>query len=222
MTARGIVLPLTDEQRLARALYLAKLAPSSTLDRFVRGPFATCRDIFYRLRDHNGGADPTAPDSSTEWTEPDEHGVQHARRTCDCSGADAWIAGHDRYTPLQMAAAVGYGGFWNTNSKILDATRVLGPKSGRRCFVAEDKPRRGLIVVCKSGAPGHKIGHEETIIECPEPHLWNPNDRACWDAIKTSGSRGSGKTANGPSTARGWFRTGALFLHCVLEPTVAP
>lgn len=217
-TNRGLVVALTPEQILTRALYLARLVDAEHLDPHVRTPRPTVRDIYYRLPSHNGGTDPTAPDCATDWSETDEHGVVHPRVTSDCSGADSWIHGHDRLQPKRMAPAVGYGGYWNTNSKIIDATRVIVnvSKQGARCFVAEPKPRAGLIVVCKSGAPGHKVGHEETIIEVPAD--WHENERECWEAMRTSGCRGSGRTANGPSTARGWYRTGALFLRSVMAP----
>lgn len=217
-TPRGLVVPLTTDQIIARARYLAQLADSSTLDPHVRNPRPMCRSFYYRLADHNGGTDPTAPDCATDWQETDASGLVHPRYTSDCSGANAWIHGHDRYQPKRMAPAVGYSGYWNTNSKIIDATRTITnpAKQGPRCFVAEPVPRPGLIVVCKSGAPGHKVGHEETIIEVPAE--WDPRERECWALVKTSGSRGSGKQANGPGTARGWFNTGALFLRSVMEP----
>jgi hypothetical protein len=221
---RGLVVPLTTEQIIARAKYLARLVGSTALDSFARAPRPLVRDIYYRLPDHNGGTDPTAPDCATDWFETDVAGVVHPRITSDCSGADSWIHGHDRYQPQRMAAAVGYGGFWNTNSKIIDAERsIVGHASGARCFEAEATPRAGLIVVCKSGSPGHAVGHEETIYDAPAWGVggvpnWDPRDPSLWAMLRTSGCRGHGPTANGPSTARGWYGTGALFLRSAMQP----
>jgi len=213
---RGAVVPLTPAQVLSRALYLAGKLTADKLDPFVRAPRARCRPIYYRLPNHNGGTDPLACDPASEWYETDAAGVAHLRVTSDCSGGDSWIHGHDRYQPLRMAAAVGYGGYFNTNSKIIDATRIVIPGSTPRCFEADDRPFLGAIIVCKSGSRGHDVGHEETVIEVPAE--WDPTERACWEAIKTSGIRGSGAQANGVGTGRGWFDTDALFLRSVMQP----
>lgn len=219
-TQRGLVVPLTTDQILNRARYLAQLVDASVLDSFVRSPRPKCRDIYYRLKDHNGGTDPTAPDCATDWSERDDKGVEHPRWTSDCSGADSWIHGHDRFQEKRMSPAVGYGGYWNTNSKIIDATRIIVDvkKQGAQCFVAEPRPRAGLMIICRSGAVGHAVGHEETMIEVPAE--WDPNERECWEAIKTSGCRGSGAHGNGPSTGRGWFaaRADTFFIRSVMTP----
>lgn len=206
---RGQLVILNDTQRATRARFLAQLCDSTHLDEHVRidrvTPGIMCPDLFYRLEDHNGGKDPTAPHGADVWYETDPHDptVQHERRTLDCSGANAWTDGCDRFQPVRMPPEVGYGGYWNTNSKIIDATRILTPKSTPRCYEPIDRPFVGAIVVCPSNSPGHEIGHEERVIAVPAE--WAPTERECWALVKTSGSRGSGKKANGPSTAVGWF-----------------
>ena len=212
---RGLVVPLTADQIVARASYLARLpgATTETLDKYVRKPPAPrmCDWIYYRLQDHNGGKDPCAIDPADRWVLTGQ-----TNRTSDCSGGNAWMHGFDRYQPKRMAAAVGYDGWWNTDSKIIDATRIVTAKSGPRCFEAEETPFLGAIIVCKSGSRGHKIGHEETVIDVPAE--WDPRERECWAAIKTSGIRGSGAHANGLGTGTGWWNTGAMFLRSVMTP----
>lgn len=201
-----------------RARFLAQLVDSTHLDEYVQidrtTPGIMCPDIYYHLHaPYNGGKDPRAKDPADRWI---AEGGQQTNRTSDCSGGDSWIDGHDRYQPLRMALAVGYGGYFNTDSKIIDATRIITPKSQARCFEAEERPFVGGVVVCKSKSRGHDIGHEETMIEVPAE--WDPNELECWAAIKTSGIRGSGSKANGVSTARGWYKTDALFLRSVMQP----
>jgi hypothetical protein len=138
---RGLVVPLTAEQRVQRMLYLAGEAPLDSLDPFVRkaGAPQDCPSLTYRLRLFNGGKDPTAPDPST----PDPSTPFMGFRFCDCSGAGAWTQGHDRYQPKRAAHV--YKGWLNTNSKIADA---LG---ARRCFVPVDRPTPGDIIGMRVG-----------------------------------------------------------------------
>ena len=92
---RGTVVPLTPAEVVTRALYLAGEITSATLDRYMRSPPPMCPTIYYRLADHNGGSDPTAPDPASRWqTEAGTWAV-----TCDCAGGAAWCAGFDRYQP---------------------------------------------------------------------------------------------------------------------------
>src|SRR5512139_1465966 len=92
---RGLVVALTTEQIIARASYLARLpgATTETLDKYVRKPASAqqCAKIYYRLPDHNGGKDPCAVDPADRWVTTGQTNI-----TCDCSGGDAWIHGHDR------------------------------------------------------------------------------------------------------------------------------
>ncbi len=211
---RGLVVALDDAAIVARARYLAGLVTAEALDRFVREPTHRCPDIYYRLKDHNGGADPTAPDPASRWTAPS--GV--AARTCDCSGGNSWMGGFDRYQPKRMAAAVGYDGWFNTDSKIIDATRTMGPRSGKRCFEVSPVPFVGAIIVCKSGSPGHKVGHEGRVIKVPVE--WDARYIDCWSALTVVDVAGRKGRANMTTTGFGWARANSLFLRCVMEPDV--
>lgn len=225
---RGVVVQLTDDQRVTRARYLAGEVPLSALDHHVRRDAETlrlfgytpsldqrCLDLFYLLQEHNGGQDPTAPDPAVRWCKPSSTFVN---RTVDCSGANAWVDGVDRYQPRRMAAAVGYDGWFNTDSKIIDARRVVTPRSGRRCYEDAGRPYSGATIVCASGSPGHDKGHEGRVTGYRGDH-WDPRDRACWDMIDVvdCAERSPART-NARTTGRGWFGTGAMFLRCVMAP----
>lgn len=227
---RGAVLPLTTEQIVTRALYLAGKKPLSALDEHVRRSAVElaswgyeqveskpvfCPDLFYLLLDHNGGKDPTAPDPADRWVKP---GSTFVNRTVDCSGGNSWMHGFDRYQPKRMAAAVGYDGWFNTDSKIIDAKRTIVAGSQPRCFEGLGRPEPGAILTCQSGSPGHAVGHEGCVVavHCLE---WDPKERECWELVDVvdCAQRSPART-NKLTTARGWFGTGAMFLRSVMQP----
>ena len=211
---RGLVVPLTPAQIVTRALYLAGKATVDDLDEYVRKTDAPreCPTIYYLLHDHNGGKDPTAPDPADRWSTV---GSSFVNVTCDCSGGNAWMHGFDRYQPQRFAHI--YGGWINTDSKIMDATgkrlcfEIVGDKHGR--------PEPGAIITCASGSPGHRIGHEGCVVAYHGVE-WDPMERECWDLIDVVdvSARGAGNRANLKRTARGWFGTGAYFLRSVMQP----
>lgn len=205
---RGLVLPLTAKQRVQRALYLAELAEMSSLDPWAQrtGAPAKCPDIFYLLKDHNGGKDPTAADPADRWS---KDGSTFVNRTCDCIGGASWIGGWDRYEPIRFAHI--YGGWINTDSMRMDA----GGKE--KCFVKLDAPELGCYVVCASGSPGHDVGHIGTVVGVPEG--WNRKDRASWDALDVVdvASR-TPRRANMLTTGRGWFGADAWFTRSIMKP----
>jgi len=225
---RGVVLPLTIDQIITRALYLAGKRPLTALDEHVRKDptelrsmgYAVseadpimCPDLFYLLREHNGGKDPTAPDPADRWSEP---GKTFQNRTVDCSGGNSWMHGFDRYQPTRMAAAVGYDGWWNTDSKIIDARRTVIPGSHPRCFEDLGRPEPGCIITCKSGSYGHAVGHEGCVVavHCLE---WDPAMKTCWELVDVVDcAQRSPSRTNKITTARGWFGTGAMFLRSVM------
>jgi hypothetical protein len=215
-TRRGTVVPLTDDQIVARAMYLAGKASIDTLDTYVRkdGAPEMCPTIYYLLKGYNGGKDPTASDPADRWS---KQGSTFINVTCDCSGGNSWMDGHDRFLEDLMRPSVGYGGWFNTDSKILDATLPLKPGE-KRCFEADSLPNRGRIIVCKSGSPGHKVGHEGRITGYRgDITKFDPKNPLHWDLIDVVdvSSRGAGKRANNLRTGRGWSGTGALFLKFV-------
>jgi hypothetical protein len=99
---RGLVVPLSPAQVVARALYLAGKVDATALDEHVRSPAPRCPDLYYLLKDHNGGHDPTAPDPATRWRKP---GSIFENRTVDCSGGNAWM--HGRGDPFACRPAPG-------------------------------------------------------------------------------------------------------------------
>lgn len=204
-------MPLTPEQVVARALYLAGEVGADALDPYVRDPAPECPVIYYRLngdRDglpaYNGGKDPTAPDPADRWSKP---GSTFVNRTSDCMGGAAWCSGFDRLQEERFGHL--YDGWINTNSMILDAS---GP---RRCFVPLERPEPGCLVVCKSGSPGHKVGHVGVVVSVPA--AWDPSSRACWEAISVVDVAARDGRANRRTTGRGWFGTGALFVRSTMR-----
>jgi hypothetical protein len=207
--SRGLVLPLDARQRIKRALYLAQVSDSSILDKWITPPVSLkCPDIYYRLKDFNGGKDPRAPHPATVWYEKDVNGVNHERRTCDCIGGAAWIGGWDRYQPNRFSHL--YGGWINTDSMLMDA------RGSKKCFVELPAPVPGCYVVCASGSPGHKVGHIGTVIDVPIN--WDASSRQSWESLKVVdvASRGSNKV-NGVTTGRGWYGTNAGFVVSVMK-----
>jgi hypothetical protein len=210
---RGIVLPLSAEQRLNRMLYLAKLKPISVLDEFVmRMPDTpqTCPDIYYLLHDFNGGKNPQAPDPADRWVKP---GGKHVNRTCDCIGGMAWAGGWDRYQPIRFSHI--YQGWINTDSMRADAR---GPEL---CFIKLDKPELGCYVVY--GSDPHKkthgvpVGHIGGVVGVPDD--WNERDRDCWKAMKiVDVANRTPKPANKLTSALGWWGKDAWFVRSVMQP----
>lgn len=202
---RGLVVPLSPAEVVQRALFLAGEVTSAKLDRYLRASVPRCPTIYYRMEaGRNGGFDPTAPDPASRWqTDGGTWAV-----TCDCVGGAAWCAGFDRYQPVRFDHL--YGGWCNTNSIIIDAS---GPA---RCFVALARPEIGSMVVCKSGSPGHAVGHVGTIVSVPAE--WDATKRECWEAIGVVDVAGRKGRANMRTTARGWFGTGALFVRSRMIP----
>jgi hypothetical protein len=245
---RGLVVPLTSDQRVARLRYLAGKVPLGALDTFVLEnlPSATdmlrngyqgdaltiargleldghhheargylvahadsiwCPPIFYLLEQHNGGKNPLAADPADRWIKP---GGINVNRTCDCSGAQAWAHGFDRYQPVRAAHV--YQGWLNTDSKMIDAS---GP---RRCFEPVDRPEPGTIIVCMSGSRGHRIGHEGGVVAYNGVE-WDPERLECWDLIDVVDVAALGpQRANTQRTGRGWWKTGAMFLRPIMQP----
>lgn len=205
---RGHVLPLSRQQRLQRAFYLAQLADLSTLDPFVRrdGAPKQCPDIFYLLKDHNGGKDPTAADPADRWH---ADGSTFENRTCDCIGGAAWIGGWDRYQPIRFAHV--YGGWINTDSMRIDARGAM------KCFVKITAPEPGCYVVAGSGSPGHAIGHIGTVVGGCEG--FERSKRECWQNLEVVdvASRGT-RAANQLTTGRGWYGCDAWFIVPVMRP----
>lgn len=213
---RGLVVPLTPAQVVKRALYLAGEVPIEDLDDHVRkdGAPRFSPTIYYLLTEHNGGKDPTAPDPADRWS---KDGSTFVNVTCDCSGGNSWMHGFDRYQPKRMRASVGYDGWFNTDSKIFDITLPL--KEGEsRCFVDVGRPEPGTILTCKSGSPGHHIGHEGCVVGYNGVE-WDPQRIECWDqvVIVDVSARGA-QRANTKHSARGWYNTGAMFLRSVMQP----
>ena len=198
---RGLVVPLTSQQVVARALYLAGEVPGTALDEFVRQPFLECPTLLYRLPYPQGGDDPTAPHPTH--TDPD--GTHHA----DCMAGAAWCGGFDRKQAVRFAHL--YGGSINTNSMILDAIGAA------KCFVSVGRPEPGSFIVCKSGSPGHRVGHIGTVVGYRLAE-WDPTVRSCWAAIEVVDIAGRTGRANKRTTGIGWRGTGALFVRSIMQP----
>lgn len=205
---RGLVVPLTAQQRVQRALYLAGLSDVTTLDPWVRASGAPrrCPDLYYLLKDHNGGKDPTAPDPADRWSKP---GSTFVNRTSDCIGGAAWIGGWDRYQPIRFAHV--YSGWINTDSMRIDARGAM------RCFVRMCAPEPGCYVVAGSGSPGHAIGHVGTVVGGCDG--FDAGVRASWERLEVVdvASRGT-RRANQLTTGRGWYGCDAYFVVPVMRP----
>lgn len=208
---RGVVLPLTDEQRVARMRYLAQLASIDTLDSYARkdGAPSFCPDIYYLLKDHNGGKDPTAPDPADRWSNA---GSQFVNRTCDCIGGQAWCGGWDRDQP-NIPDPSGYGGEINTDSMLIDARG----KALRFRILAAPKP--GCMVVWATGDGGMKMGHIGGVIGVPDH--WDPKNPACWaEVVVIDVAMRTPQRANQITTALMWMRAGGVFVESLMAPTV--
>ncbi len=201
---RGIVVPLAPADVIARALYLAGEAHGDKLDKHVRSPAPVCPAGWYMLKLHNGGKDPTAPDPFDRW-----HTGKGWALTADCVGGAMWCQGADRYQPARMPKSIGYDGWWNTDSMHMDASRT------QACFQRLPRPEPGALIVCRSGSPGHRIGHVGVIVDVPAE--WAAQFGECWDAIGVVDVAARKGRANRRTTGRGWFGTGALFIRSVMH-----
>lgn len=197
---RGLVVPLTPEQVVTRALYLVGERTGADLDEHVRSAAATCPAATYKLKTYNGGKDPTAPDPFIRWV---EGGVR--RVSADCIGAAAWCSGFDRFQPQRFGF---YAGWINTDSALMDAR---GPAE---CFVGLGRPEPGAMIVCRSGSRGHRVGHVGIVVSVPAE--WDPADLGCWQALGVVDVAGRPGRANMRTTGRGWFRAEAGFLRSIM------
>lgn len=211
---RGLVVPLTPRQIVARWRYLAGQAPLSSLDEHVRrdGAPDQCPTIYYLLHEHNGGKDPTAPDPADRWSVA---GSTFVNRTADCVACVAWGMGWDRYQPVRLSHI--YDGWINTDSMREDAA---GPG---KCFVRIDRPEPGALVVYASDQQhkthGVAVGHVGGIVGYRFPE-WDPKVAECWDAIEVVdiSSRGAGNRANLLRTGAPWRGKDAWFLRSIMRP----
>lgn len=210
---RGQVLPLMGSDRLNRMKYLGKLIEINQLDKFVTkfldsgapAP-AMCPDIYYLLKDYNGGKNPTASDPATRWKKPFSNFLNI---TCDCIGGMAWCGGFDRYQPIRFSHI--YDGWINTDSMRQDAA---GPA---KCFRRLDKPEPGCFVVYDSAAVSYKIGHIGGVIEVPGSY--DPKERDWWKALKVVdvASR-TPHPANAVGTGLTWYNKDAWFIVPTMQP----
>lgn len=224
--SRGRVLPLTQQERVQRMLYLVGDVPLHTLDNSIDkrpqvvlafdgyGSNVTpsaihCASGYYLLKEHNGGKNPRAVDPFDRWT---NEGSRFINRTGDCISAAAWTGGWDRFQPVNFKHI--YEGWINTDSMILDC------HGAQKCFVPLAEPEDGCYIVCASGAPGHKVGHIGCIPHAPKSGF-DKKDKKAWEALKVVNiaSMGAGNRANVWTTGRGWFGTGALFVRPQLQMT---
>lgn len=202
---RGRVVPLTPAQVVTRALYLAGERTVHELDEHVLVRTDTpelCRAGRYRLEYPNGGTDPTAAHPFAD---------HEGELVADCIGGAAWCGGWDRKQPTRFAHL--YSGSINTNSMILDA------EGWRRCFEPLARPVPGCFVVCRSGAPGHRVGHIGVVVSVPAE--WDPGVPDCWRAVGVVDVAARAGRANRRTSAMGWFRTrnaGGYWMRSLMTP----
>jgi len=214
---RGLVVPLKAHERVLRMLYLAQQVKIDSIDSYVRkdGAPQVCPDIYYLLKDHNGGKNPTAPDPADRWSKP---GSAFVNRTCDCIGGMSWCGGWDRYQPIRFKHI--YDGWINTDSMCMECDRVtkgIDLDDPPPCFRRLDYPAPGCYVVCRSGTPGHKVGHISGVIEVVAG--LDLTLRESWKRIKVVDvANRSPSRANAITTAIGWYGTGAYFVEPVMQP----
>lgn len=205
---RGLVVPLTAEQRVRRLLYLAGEASTHELDPYIvlRGDTQDeCPAIYYRLKDFNGGKDPTATDPAVRWRKP---GSTLENVTCDCMGAQAWAGGFDRYQPYRFVHV--YGGWINTDSMRIDAG------GAQRCFVKLDRPEPGCMVVFAAGAGGHAVGHVGGVIEVPAEYA--PEEREWWRELGVVDVAARIGRANRRTTGLAWYDQDPWFVRSIMTP----
>lgn len=223
--SRGLVVPLTPQQIVTRWRYLAGQVTIAALDDHVRtaGAPSVCPTIYYLLREHNGGKDPTAPDPADRWS-TDAELERYARdrasgrtaiappfenRTADCVACVAWGQGWDRYQPRRFAHI--YDGWINTDSMREDAA------GSAKCFRRVDRPEPGALVVYGSDPHHHThgvaVGHVGGIVGYRFAE-WDPTIAECWAAIDVVdiSSRGAGNRANLQRSGALWFAKDAWFL----------
>ena len=112
----------------------------------------------------------------------------------------------------------GYQGAFNTNSMILDITMPIA--AGEKfCFRSVGQPEPGTMIVCKSGSPGHTVGHVGTVVGYKLAE-WDASLRECWEDIEVVDVAGRPGRANKRTTGLGWRGTGALFLKSVMQPSI--
>lgn len=204
----GLVLPLTPQEIVKRAMFLAGQGTIADLDAHVKKDALTlavwgykdgsskCLSLFYQLSPHNGGRDPKAPDPGERWI---REGGSHVNRTVDCSGGVAWMCGFDRFQPVRAKEV--YGGWLNTDSKIELARKK------RKCFLELDAPELGCIITCKTGSVGHVgAGHEGVVVGLPLRD-WDPADVTCWKELMVVDCAARGTNpANSLTNGLGWYQ----------------
>lgn len=207
---RGVVLGLMGSQRLARMLYLGGKAGIDLLDDKVRkdGAPMKCPDIYYLLKNFNGGKDPTAPDPADHWVKP---GYDFVNRTCDCIGGMAWAGGWDRYQPVRFSHI--YKGWINTDSMCMDAA---GPA---KCFKRIPQPEEGCYVVYRSDPEGktHRIpiGHIGGVVKVPEK--FDAKSKDSWKELQVVDVASRGKNpANTIHNGWPWYGKDAWFIVPVM------
>lgn len=205
---RGAVIALTGAERRERMLYLAGERPLSWvpgLDHMYATRVDKCPDIFYLLKDYNGGKDPRATDPADRWSKP---GSTFVNRTADCIGGQAWCGGWDRYQPARFAHI--YGGWINTDSMRQDAG---GPA---KCFHRLDRPELGCYVVFASGSAGHQVGHIGGVVDVPAEYA--PTEREWWKELGVVDVAARIGRANKRTTGLTWFNTNAWFVTPIMIP----
>lgn len=216
---RGAVVPLTAEQRVKRALYLAGKITIDELDAYVRkdGAPRTCPVIYYRLEYPNGGTDPTAPHPAAIWSKP---GSSFKNCTADCFAGAAWVGGFDRVQPARAAHV--WDGHLNCDSMLIEA------EHHGRCFELLEQPELGCMVVYASedydrDGKRDRVGHVGTVVSVPA--AWNPNDRECWAQLGVVDIAGRSGRANRRTNGLTWFgrdRYGrpknSRFVRAIMKP----
>lgn len=216
---RGLVVPLTSDDVVNRALYLAGELSLHDLDDHVRkeGAPEDCPVLFYRLEFPNGGTDPTAPDPGARWSKP---GSTFVNRTADCVAGVAWCSGFDRFQP-ERAAHV-WEGRLNCDSMLIEAL------DHGRCFEVLDRPEPGCIVVYgsrdyDSDGRRDRVGH--TAIVTSVPAEWDAAARECWAGLGVVDIAARSGRANARANGTTWFgndkrgeRKDSRFLRSIMEP----
>lgn len=216
---RGLVVSLTPDEIVNRALYLVgELTLSDIDDEVVKdGAPEDCPVLYYRLEYPNGGTDPTAPDPGARWSKP---GSTFVNRTADCVAAVAWCSGFDRYQPDRAADV--WGGRLNCDSMLIEATQY------GRCFEILDRPEPGCIVTYGSedydgDGQRDRVGHTGIITSVPAE--WDAAARECWADLGVVNIAASAARANSRAVGTTWFgndRRGhakqSVFLRSIMEP----
>lgn len=206
--SRGTVLPLSAQQRVNRALYLAGELRIEGLDGYARKPNdgrTHCPVIYYRLSDYNGGKDPTAPDPATYWR---KDATSQLNVTSDCIGGAAWCAGFDRYQPARFSHI--YSGWINTDSMIMDAGRDA------RCFTRLALPKPGCFVVCATGSgPKKSIGHIGVVVSVPAGFALN-SDWSDLGVVDVAARTGRANCRNSRGGA-GWQERDGIFVESIMR-----